>query len=207
MAPKILLLALRGRDSAVIGQILDRQSIDCTICTSVGDLAAKLDDDASAAIVTEESLEGMAASGLPQWLKGPVAWSDFPFILRTKRVGKRPKRRRWRSRRLATSWCWSGRSTARHCSRRSSPALRVRRRMGSPAPSRQAAIGRGTAHPDEQFARAVDRRADVGTVARQRPLIREIAERERAQSALVQSQKMEAVGQLTAESRDDSTIC
>jgi hypothetical protein len=85
---RILLLALRGRDAAVIRQILERQTIDCYECRSVSQLAVNLDENSGLAIVTEESLEDMDNSGLAEWLANQPAWSDFPFILlATRRVG------------------------------------------------------------------------------------------------------------------------
>ena len=199
MAPKILLLALRGRDSAVIGQILSRQSIDCTVCTSVAELATKLDDEASAAIVTEESLEGMTASGLSQWLKSQAPWSDFPFILlATKRVGKRPEAAAEALETLGNVVVLERPIHSETLFQAVQSALRVRRRQWEARrhlAKLQSAEERLT-QMNNSLEQSIAERTSELSHANDR-LIREIAERERAQSALVQSQKMEAVGQWT----------
>lgn len=193
------MLALRGRDSTVIGQILERQSISCTECLSVGELAARLDDDASAAIVTEESLEGIHRSGLSEWLNDQPPWSDFPFILlATKRVGKRPEaavavletlgnvvllERPIHSDTLlqAVQSALRGRRRQWEARRHLGELRSAEERLTNLNNSLEQSIAERTF----ELSRANDR------------LTQEIAERERAQSALVQSQKMEAVGHLT----------
>ena len=199
MADNILLLALRGRDSAVISQILERQSIGCTICTSVSDLAANLDEEVSAAIVTEESLEGALGSGLAEWLGSQPPWSDFPFILlATKRVGKRPEAAAAVLETLGNVVLLERPIHSETLFQAVQSALRGRRRQWEArrhlaelesAEERLTlmnnSLEQSIAERTSELSRANDR------------LTREIAERERAQSALVQSQKMEAVGQLT----------
>lgn len=87
---RILLLALRGRDSQVIEQLLTKDKFGCTNCASVDELAIALSAGAGAAIVTEESLGGGVDPKLNEWLAKQEPWSDFPFILlATKRAGRR----------------------------------------------------------------------------------------------------------------------
>ena len=199
MRDNILLLALRGRDAAVISQILGRQSIDCSECQSVAELAESLNDNAGAAIVTEESLEGGDASGLWDWLKQQPPWSDFPFILlATKRVGKRPRTAVAALERLGNVVLLERPIHSETLFQAVQSALRGRRRQWEArrhlAELRAAeerliemnnSLEQSIAERTSELSRANDR------------LTREIAERERAQNALVQSQKMEAVGQLT----------
>jgi signal transduction histidine kinase/ActR/RegA family two-component response regulator len=199
MQANVLLLALRGRDSEVIMQTLDRQGISCTECRSVVELAGRLSDDASAAIVTEESLEAMRGSGLAEWLENQPPWSDFPFILlATKRVGKRPQaaiealeqlgnlvvlERPIHSETLvrAVESALRGRNRQREARRHLAELKSAEERLIQLNSTLEQSISERTS----ELSRANDR------------LIKEIAERERAQFALVQSQKMEAVGQLT----------
>lgn len=199
MVDKILLLALRGRDSAVISQILERQSISCIECSGVAELAHQLDVDLSAAIVTEESLEGMAGSGLAERLDAQPPWSDFPFILlATKRVGKRPAAAAAILETLGNVVVLERPIHSETLFQAVQSALRARRRQWEArshleelhaAEERLTALNNSLEHSiaerTSELSRANDR------------LTQEIAERERAQSALVQSQKMDAVGQLT----------
>jgi PAS domain S-box-containing protein len=88
---RILLLALRGRDSQVIEQLLSRAGHDCYICAGVDALARELASGAGAALLTEESLGDPRETALTDWLANQEPWSDFPFVLlATKRAGRRP---------------------------------------------------------------------------------------------------------------------
>lgn len=199
LATRVLLLALRGRDAAVIRQILERQTLECQECRSVAQLAASLDEDAGLAIVTEESLEGIEGSGLAYWLAGQPAWSDFPFILlATRRVGKRPKAAAATletlgnvivlERPIHTETLLRAVESARRGRHRQWEA---RRRLAD----LKAAEERLTQMNNSLEQSIVERTVELSQ-ANDR-LTQEIAERERAQTALVQSQKMEAVGHLT----------
>ena len=199
MSGNILLLALRGRDSTVIDQILERQSIGCTECLSVRELAANLDDDASAAIVTEESLEGVHGSGLSEWLNDQPPWSDFPFILlATKRVGRRPDAAAAVLETLGNVVLLERPVHSDTLLQAVQSALRGRRRQW------EARRHLGELRSAEERLTNLNNSLEQLIAERTRELSRandrltqEIAERERAQSALVQSQKMEAVGHLT----------
>lgn len=199
MKENILLLALRGRDSAVISQILAQQSIGCTECRSVADLAARLDDNASAAIVTEESLEGVRDSELADWLKDQSPWSDFQFILlATKRVGKRPEAAAAVLATLGNVVLLERPIHSDTLHQAVQSALRGRRRQWEAR--RHLADLRAAEESLTQLNNSLEQSIVERTSELSRAndrLTREIAERERAQSALVQSQKMEAVGQLT----------
>lgn len=199
MKDKILLLALRGRDAAVISQLLGQQSIDCDECRSVADLASRLNDETSAAIVTEESLDGMRDGGLAAILENQPSWSDFPFILlATKRVGRRPDTAVAMLETLGNVVLLERPIHSDTLFQAVQSALRGRHRQWEArrhlAELRSAeesltemnnSLEQSIAERTSELSRANDR------------LTREIAERERAQGALVQSQKMEAIGQLT----------
>jgi PAS domain S-box-containing protein len=88
---RILLLALRGRDSQVLEQVLSRAGYRCCICASVDALARELEAGAGAALLTEESLHDTDDAALTDWLARQEPWSDLPFVLlATKRAGRRP---------------------------------------------------------------------------------------------------------------------
>lgn len=79
--PRILVLAPRGRDAAVIGEVLARLGIDARACGSVAILAAALDERTSAVVATEEDLAGPALGALLTWVAGQPSWSDLPFLV------------------------------------------------------------------------------------------------------------------------------
>ena len=83
----ISILAPRGRDAAVIGQVLDRAGIGNRTCPDLEDLIAELDLSA-AVMVTEESLAGEAVQALLQWVDRQPAWSDLAFVVLATKQGR-----------------------------------------------------------------------------------------------------------------------
>jgi len=196
---RVLLLALRGRDAEVIQQLLARKALDCSICKTGDELAAQLAVGAGTAVVTEESLAETDRRSLASWLAGQPPWSDFPFVLlATKRAGRRPTEALRMLEQLgnvvvlerpihgetltsAVASALRGRNRQYEARRRLEELAEAEERLRQLNATLESRIGQRTA----ELAKANDQ------------LMQEIAERERAQAALVQSQKMEAVGQLT----------
>ena len=88
---RVLVLAPRGRDAAVIEQVLARRGTSTTTVLAPLALLDALCQGAGAAIVTEEAISEENIDGLFDWLDRQPPWSDFPFIvLVTKRIGTRP---------------------------------------------------------------------------------------------------------------------
>lgn len=199
MSAKILLLALRGRDAAVIGKILGSDGIECIECQSIRMLAEQLDDEAGAVIVTEESLEDVRGSGVFEWMESQPAWSDFPVILlATKRAGRRSQADAAVLHKLGNVVVLERPVNGETLSRAVESALRGRRRQWDARRRLKellAAEERLT-QLNDSLEQSINERTMELSRANDR-LTQEIAERERAQSALVQSQKMEAIGQLT----------
>jgi len=196
---RLLLLALRGRDSEVIAQLLNKQGHVCHPCTDVTELADQLHQGAGTAILTEESLVGADRQALDAWLNQQPAWSDFPFILlATKRSGRRPAEAVEVLERLGNVVVLERPIHGETLASAVKSSLRVRRRQYE-ARYRllelQEAEERLTRLNASLEARIVERTRELSQANNQ--LMQEISERERAQSALAQSQKMEAVGQLT----------
>ncbi len=81
MEERILILAPRGRDAQVIGQVLDRRHLGWAVCADARALLAEMDRGASAALVTEEGLSSDDVPLLRSWIDAQPAWADFPFIL------------------------------------------------------------------------------------------------------------------------------
>lgn len=196
---RILLLALKGRDALVIKQLLERAGHESVICDSCDCLARQGRLGAAIAVVTEESLLESDTGALDAWLDEQPSWSDFPFVLlATKRAGRRPQdalrmleqlgnvvvlERPVHSETLA--------SAVNSAMRGRSRQYEARRRLEA----LQSAEERLTQLNGSLEARISERTRELSSANNQ--LMQEVAERERAQAALAQSQKMEAVGQLT----------
>jgi len=196
---RVLLLALRGRDSSVIRQLLAKQGHVTAVCASAGELAQELARGAGTALITEESLVGADREPLEAWLAGQEPWSDFPFILlATKRAGLRPREAMGTLEGLGNVVVLERPIHSETLASAVSSALRVRRRQYE-ARGRllalQSAEERLTLLNTTLEVRIAERTEALSRA--NNLLMQEVAERERAQAALVQSQKMEAVGQLT----------
>ncbi|MBS0409068.1 MAG: response regulator [Proteobacteria bacterium] len=199
MEERILLLALRGRDAQVMEELLTRLGHQATICASGDAMADALIDGAGAALLTEESLAETETQRLGRWLERQPPWSDFPFIvLATKRAGRRPDAALRLIRALGNVVLLERPLHRETLASAVDSALRGRRRQYETRRHLQAL------HQAEDSLRGLNARLEDRIAERTRALARandqlmqEIAERERAQAALMQSQKMEAVGQLT----------
>ncbi len=87
---RVLILAPRGRDAAVMAQVLATTSQPAHVCDSLDALVASLADGAGVALATEEALAGANHQPLVQWIASQPAWSDFPIVvLATKQHGRR----------------------------------------------------------------------------------------------------------------------
>ena len=92
MDDRILILAPRGRDAAVIAETLSGAGHKSLVCKDLSLLTAALHESAGAAILTEEALAD-GADTLAAWVAAQGSWSDFPFIvLVTRQPGRRPQR-------------------------------------------------------------------------------------------------------------------
>jgi PAS domain S-box-containing protein len=84
---RALILAPSGRDAAVAAQMLAEAGIRSVTCTGLGSLIAELEAGAGFALVTEEALAEASLRGLNDWIETQPEWSDFPFVLLTRRGG------------------------------------------------------------------------------------------------------------------------
>ncbi len=159
----------------------------------------ELANGAGAALVTEESLADCDRSSLTDWLDAQPSWSDFPFILlATRRIGRRSQEAAGVLHQLANVVVLERPIHGETLASAAASALRSRRRQYEA----RRHLGALEAAEDRltQLNGSLETRIDLRTreLARANDqLMQEIAERERAQAALVQSQKMEAVGHLT----------
>ena len=199
MEERVLLLALRGRDAPIIADLLARQGRTSAVCSSSDDLAAALAQGAGTALITEESLTGVNRGTLEACLSQQEPWSDFPFILlATKRAGSRPRDAVRLLETLGNVVVLERPIHSETLASAVSSALRVRRRQYE-ARARlvelQRAEERLTQLNASLEARIAERTSELSHANNQ--LMQEVSERERAQAALVQSQKVDAIGQLT----------
>lgn len=87
LSERALILAPHGRDAQVASAILAEASIRCFASPSLDTLVAGMEAGAGFALVTEESLLEASLRPLSDWLEAQPEWSDFPFILVTRRGG------------------------------------------------------------------------------------------------------------------------
>jgi len=77
---KILVSAPYGQDAASVTRLLGTHGYDAVACASLAILAAHIDGQAGAILVTEEALAADLAP-LLHALGAQPAWSDVPLIL------------------------------------------------------------------------------------------------------------------------------
>ena len=190
---RILILAPTGRDGPAVSEVLQRDSLDNFICTDVAALLAAMDEGAGAALIAEEAISSAAGADLVAWVERQPPWSDMPFIILTSRQ-IRPEVLRWRSGML-------GQLRNASLLERPLDALTLSSVSRAAARSRLRqyevrAYLQEKAAAAETLENLVTRRTQeleaVNTALRV-----QMTELERTEEALRQSQKMEAVGQLT----------
>jgi signal transduction histidine kinase/ActR/RegA family two-component response regulator len=199
MELRVLVHAPRGRDAAVVQSVVEGAH-RVEICPAWTDLVRELHDVSAATILTEESLaEQELAQALAQWLAIQPPWSDYPFIvLATRHPGRRTTQAVDSLHSLGNVILLERPLNAETLASAADAAVRARRRQYA---TRQhlAEINRTQTEVErlnsELEARFAARTRELAS-ANDR-LMKEIAERERAQAALTQGQKMEAIGRLT----------
>ena len=192
----VLIHAPIGRDADVIASVLSQGNIESRIAPDFNSFLCGL-PEATVAVVTEEALMGNDRTPLAAWVGEQPPWSDFPFILLSFR-GESEARTGQLVDLLGNVTLLERPLRAMAVVSAVRSAIRARRRQ------RQALryldeCARTEAKLREMTATLEDRvreRTQQLSQANNR-LTAEIAERERAESFLLQSRKMEAIGQLT----------
>ena len=184
MSAPILVLAPEGRDAEVIRLVLDGIGVPSLVCADLAEVRHGLEQDALALVLTE----GAMASGsdaLIEWLNAQPSWSDLPVILLTAQGSRRGHHARWGLfSRLGNVTILDRPLHADTLKSAARAAVRARQRQYQ------------TRTHLRQIEGAADR-LEAQVAERTRDLHDAMAERERAEEALRQAQKMEAVGQLT----------
>jgi signal transduction histidine kinase/CheY-like chemotaxis protein len=82
-----LILAPLGRDAYVAADMLVEAGVRSMICPTLDALVAELKAGAGFGLVTEEALHAADLRPLAEWIGAQPKWSDFPFVLLTRRGG------------------------------------------------------------------------------------------------------------------------
>ncbi len=80
-----LILAPLGRDAPVAAALLREAGTDAVICANLEHFSKLLNDEIGCAVVTEEALRDADLTQVAAWVTGQPEWSDFPFIVLTRR--------------------------------------------------------------------------------------------------------------------------
>ncbi|ANN80742.1 hybrid sensor histidine kinase/response regulator [Bordetella flabilis] len=194
-----MILAPHGRDAQVIRNVLNAAGVPASTCDDLPALFSGLAQGAGCAVVAAEALTPAALADLAAWAACQEAWSDFPFIVLSPPLDTSADAAAQDALGALGNIMLLERPLRADTLRRAvSAARRARDRQ-----YRARALLRGQAEAEEAL-RVLNETLETRIAERTHALARandrlmkEIRERERTQSALVQSQKMEAIGQLT----------
>lgn len=86
-AERALILTPAGRDARIAADMLAEAGMRSTICPGLTALLAELNEGAGFGLVAEEALLRVDLRDLSAWIDAQPEWSDFPFVLLTRRGG------------------------------------------------------------------------------------------------------------------------
>jgi signal transduction histidine kinase len=188
----VLILMPVGRDAATVAGLIERTGLRAVICDTVRDVVDHLECVIDVVLVAEEALYGSNANNLKEWVDRQPQWSDQPFIVLTNH-NEGPKFAAFR-RELVLR--------LRHVNFLERPlqtiTLQATVISAQRARSRQYET-RAYLEAQRGVAIELERLAAERTIELEQAnakLREEIVGRERAQAALLQAQKIEALGQL-----------
>jgi len=203
---RVLVFAPRGRDAEVMSSVLAVDGFGCEAVAGFDAFVERVEAGAGAAIVAEEALAGLDLGRLHDWLGRQPPWSDFPFvILLGKAIGPAPEGARARVAELGNVILLERPINVQTLRSAVGSALRARRRQYQAravlADREHTAANLRRSQGDllelnETLEVRIEERTRALAQANDR-LTNEVIERERVQQALVQFQKMEAIGRLT----------
>lgn len=195
---RVLVMAPSGRDAQVIRDVIEGLAPTHPVSTP-HQLLEMLQQGAAAAVVTEETFTVLAGSPLDVWLRAQPPWSDLPFVvLGSKRTGRRPLNALASLHLMGNVILLERPLSPETLHSAIEAAVRARARQYATREMLQELSD--TRDQVGQLNRELEKRIESRTRelsdANNR-LMREIHERERAQTALLQVQKLEAIGHLT----------
>jgi signal transduction histidine kinase len=188
----VLVLMPVGRDAATVAGLIERAGLRPVVCNTLQEVVENLEWTVEVALVAEEALYGDNVGVIEDWVGSQPPWSDQPFIVLTNHI-EGPKFAAFRRelvKRLRNVGFLERPLQAITLQATVISAERARRRQYETRAYLEAQ--RGAAEELER--RVAERTADLELANSK--LRDEIAGRERAQAALLQAQKIEALGQL-----------
>ena len=96
----VVIYAPVGRDGPASADLLRRSGMDAVVCHSVDELLQRAETDADAVFVAEEGLYAADLGELSAWVERQPPWSDFPFVVLTSKH-RQPAVTAWRQRMVA----------------------------------------------------------------------------------------------------------
>ncbi|AMN41196.1 PAS/PAC sensor hybrid histidine kinase [Rhodoplanes sp. Z2-YC6860] len=190
---RVLVLAPIGRDASASVDLLRKGGLAAEACDDLARLAVGLKSGAGAVLVAEEALFKADLTAIESWVAQQAAWSDLPFVILTSHLDH-PVIKAWRqglAGKLQNISMLERPIQPITLTSALQAALRARHRQYEV---------RSLLEAREQAARELERLVAARTRQWQEAnveLKRQIEERENLEASLRQSQKMEAVGQLT----------
>lgn len=188
----VLVLMPVGRDAATVAALIERAGLRSIICNTAREAVDNLERVVEVVLVAEEALYGDNVRLLEDWVGRQPPWSDQPFIVLTNH-NEGPRFAAFRRElvtRLRNVGFLERPLQAITLQATVVSAERARRRQYETRAFLEAQ--RGAASKLERL--VAERTTDLEVANKQ--LREEIAGRERAQAALLQAQKIEALGQL-----------
>lgn len=198
---RVLICAPYGRDSNHLTELLTREGYDALACADIGEVAAHLDEHVGVVLLAEECLTD-PLDAVAAWIGVEPAWSNLPFLLlalpQTGRL-PRPGAPRQSLAAIVTNLVILERplgavsliSAVAAAMRGRQKQFEMRDRLRELAENRQALMA-----SEAELRRAAEA-LELKVAERTQELREEVASRAQAEAALRQSQKMEALGQLT----------
>ena len=98
--PIIVVYAPIGRDGPATAELLRRSGMEAVVCHGVDEVLQRAETDAAAVFIAEEGLFGHDLKSLSDWVDRQPTWSDFPFVVLTSKH-QQPAVAAWRQRMVA----------------------------------------------------------------------------------------------------------
>jgi len=190
---RIVILAPIGRDASASADLLRKAGLITHVARDPTEMLTCLASGAGAALVAEEALFNEDLTVFQAWIAQQPPWSDFPFVVLTSQLDH-PRAKNWRhalADKLRNVSMLERPVQAITLTTAMQVALRARRRQYEIK-----ALIEAQEQGAERLEALVAERTQELEKANE-DLKSQMTERERVEASLRQSQKMEAVGQLT----------